>query len=76
VNIHCKIGFQLFQRVLDQYDKLRHREAFLDQFRKQNMFKDDLCEMDDSRAVVQNLIDEYLEATKDTYLQWEPNVCV
>lgn len=38
------------------------------------MFKDDLCEMDDSRAVVQNLVDEYLEATKDTYLQWEPNV--
>lgn len=40
------------------------------------MFKDDLCEMDDSRAVVQNLVDEYLEATKDTYLQWEPNVSV
>lgn len=38
------------------------------------MFKDDLCEMDDSRAVVQNLVDEYLEATKDTYLQWQP-VC-
>ncbi|KAL4121453.1 hypothetical protein ACI65C_011242 [Semiaphis heraclei] len=68
---HTSIS-QLFQRVLDQYDKLRHREAFLDQFRKQNMFKDDLCEMDDSRAVVQNLVDEYLEATKDTYLQWQP----
>lgn len=39
------------------------------------MFKDDLSEMDDSRAVVQNLVDEYLEATKDTYLQWEPKVC-
>lgn len=38
------------------------------------MFKDDLSEMDDSRAVVQNLVDEYLEATKDTYLQWEPKV--
>lgn len=40
------------------------------------MFKDDLSEMDDSRAVVQNLVDEYLEATKDTYLQWEPRVCI
>lgn len=30
--------------------------------------------MDDSRAVVQNLVDEYLEATKDTYLQWQPKV--
>ncbi|XP_015374624.1 PREDICTED: tubulin gamma-1 chain-like [Diuraphis noxia] len=72
---HTSIS-QLFQRVLDQYDKLRHREAFLDQFRKQNMFKDDLCEMDDSRAVVQNLVDEYLEATKDTYLQWQPKNAV
>lgn len=61
---------------MDQYDKLRHREAFLDQFRKQNMFKEDLSEMDDSRAVVQNLVDEYVEATKDTYLQWQPNVCI
>lgn len=40
------------------------------------MFKEDLCEMDDSRAVVQNLVDEYVEATKDTYLQWQPNVCL
>ena len=40
---------QLFQRTMTQYDKLRKREAFMDQFRKQPMFRDDLSEFDDSR---------------------------
>merc|ERR1740128_703899 len=30
----------LFARTLQQYDKLRKREAFLDQFRKEPMFAD------------------------------------
>ncbi len=51
-----------------QFDKLRKREAFLDQFRKEAMFQD---EMDDSRDVVQTLVDEYEAATKPDYLQWE-----
>jgi hypothetical protein len=59
---------QLFARTLVQFDKLRKREAFLDQFRKEAMFQD---EMDDSRDVVQTLVDEYEAATKPDYLQWE-----
>ena len=56
---------QLFARTLVQFDRLRKREAFLDQFRKEAMFQD---EMDDSRDVVQTLVDEYEAATKPDYL--------
>lgn len=34
------------------------------------MFKDDLEDMDTSREVVQEVIDEYHAATKENYLSW------
>ena len=40
------------------------------QFKKEEMFADNLDEMDDSRNVVQNLVDEYVAATKPEYLTW------
>jgi tubulin gamma len=61
---------QLFDRALQQYDKLRKREAFLEQFRKESMFKDNLEELDHSREVVQELVDEYQAATRPDYLSW------
>ena len=70
VSMSCCCCFQLFQRLLSQYDKLRKREAFMDQFRKEAIFKDDLHEFDDSREVVQLLIDEYQAATQRSYLSW------
>ena len=60
----------LFQRCLRDYDKMRKREAYIEQFRKEEMFADNLDEMDDSREVVQNLVDEYTAATKPDYLTW------
>lgn len=67
---------QLFKGVLRQYDKLRKREAFLDQFRKEEVFSKDLNELDDSRDVVQDLVDEYEAATKADYLSWGLNKLV
>lgn len=64
------ILFQLFERTLRQYDKLRKREAFLEQFRKEAMFQDNLDELDSSRETVQQLVDEYIAATKKDYLSW------
>lgn len=61
---------QLFERVLSQYDKLRKRGAFLDQFKRVDMFKDDLSELDESREIVDNLVREYEAATKSDYLSW------
>lgn len=61
---------QLFERTCHQYDKLRKREAFLEQFRKEDMFKENFDELDDSRKVVQELIDEYHAATRPDYISW------
>ncbi|GAB6021348.1 Tubulin gamma-1 chain [Chamberlinius hualienensis] len=60
----------LFECTLGQYDKLRKREAFLEQFRKEKMFQDDLSELDNSREVVQQLVEEYQAATRADYLSW------
>ena len=60
----------LFQRALRDYDKMRSRNAYIEQFRKEDMFADNLDEMDNSREVVQNLVDEYVAATKPDYLTW------
>jgi tubulin gamma len=67
-NLLCST--QLFDRALQQYDKLRKREAFLEQFRKESMFQDSLEELDHSREVVQELVDEYQAATRPNYLSW------
>lgn len=60
--------------MLSQYDKLRKREAFLEQFRKQAMFQDSLEELDVSREVIENLVSEYYAATKPDYLSWKTGV--
>ena len=59
---------QLFESTCGQFDKLRKREAFLEQFKKEPKFKDDLSELDDSREVVQELVDEYLASTRPDYI--------
>ena len=61
---------QLFNRTLVQYDKLRKRDAFIDAFRKEAMFSDNLDEMDDSRECVQQIIQQYQQANSESYLQW------
>lgn len=63
---------QLFLRTLAQYDKLRTRGAFIEQFRKEDVFRDDpeLKEFSDSRQVVHNLIEEHSAATRSDYIHW------
>ena len=60
----------LFTRASKQFDKLRKREAFLEQFRKEDMFADNLDEMDVSREIVQQLTDEYEAAATPEYINW------
>jgi len=66
---HTSIS-HLFERALRDYDKLMKRGAFIDQFKKEDMFKDNLDEFDESREVVQQLVDEYHAARKENYLSW------
>ncbi|CAM9498028.1 unnamed protein product, partial [Ectocarpus sp. 12 AP-2014] len=49
---------QLFTRSLQQFDRIRKRNAFVDNYRKEPMFADNLDEFEDSREVVASLIEE------------------
>lgn len=66
---HTSIS-SVFDRNCRLFDKLRKRGAFLDQYKKVDMFKDSLDELDDAREVVQELINEYHAATKPDYITW------
>ena len=43
--------WKVFERNCRLYDKLRKRGAFLEQYKKVDMFKDNLDELDDARLV-------------------------
>ena len=59
---------QLFEQTCNQFDKLRKAKAFLEQFKKEPKFKDDLSELDNSRSVVQELVEEYIASTRPDYI--------
>lgn len=62
----------LFKRILTQYDRLRKRNAFLDNYKKEPAFSDGLTEFDEARAVVADLIQEYEQAEDPGYLTKAP----
>lgn len=39
------------------------------------MFKNDLSELDESREVIDNLVQEYEAATQPNYLSWQGKKC-
>jgi tubulin gamma len=61
---------ELFDRVLQQYDQLRKRNAFLDNYRKEPMFADSLDEFDRARETVQTLVDEYRACERPDYVSY------
>ncbi|PWZ03665.1 gamma-tubulin [Testicularia cyperi] len=64
---HTGIG-SLFRRMVDQYDKLRKRNAFLDMYKREPMFANDLSEFDEARETVAELMAEYKAAEKPDYI--------
>lgn len=58
----------LFKRIVAQYDRLRKRNAFLDQYKREDLFKDDLSQFDEARNVVMETVQEYEDAEKEDYL--------
>jgi tubulin gamma len=58
----------LFDRCVKQFDKLRSRNAFLENYRQESMFADSMDEFDDSRESVIQLAEEYRAAELDDYL--------
>jgi len=61
---------QLFGRTLGQYEKLRKRNAFLEQYRREPMFSEGLEEFDSAKEVVTDLIEEYRAAERPDYVTW------
>ena len=58
----------LFKRIVSQYDPLRKRNAFLEQYKREEPFRDGLGQFDEAREVVQDLIREYEDAEGSGYL--------
>ncbi|KAG5056262.1 hypothetical protein JHK85_008772 [Glycine max] len=67
----------LFSKTLSQYEKLRKKQAFIDVYRKFPMFADnDLSEFDESRDIIESLVDEYKACESPDYIKWgmeDPN---
>merc|ERR1719399_1711293 len=61
---------QLFDRCVRQYEKLRSRNAFLENYRQEPLFANDLSEFDHSKEVVMSLSDEYKAAETEDYIKW------
>ena len=61
---------ELFRRAIKQFDRLRKRNAFLDNYQKQPMFSDSLDEFDYSREVVHSLAEEYKACESLDYVNW------
>lgn len=58
----------LFKRIVQQYDRLRKRNAFLEQYKREDPFRDGLGQFDEAREVVTDLIQEYEDAEGSDYL--------
>lgn len=66
---HSSIA-QLFGHTVSQYDKLRKRNAFLEQYRREPVFENGLEEFDSAREVVVDLIEEYKAAERLDYITY------
>jgi len=62
---------ELFDRLLGQYDRIRKRNAFLDNYRREPMFEDNLDEFDSARETVQGLVDEYRACERPDYVDFD-----
>ena len=62
----------LFKRIVANYDKMRKRNAYVDAYKKTAPFAEGFGQFDEARAVVMDLINEYEEAEKETYLDPPP----
>jgi tubulin gamma len=61
---------QLFQKIVKDYLGMKKMNAFIDQYKKEKMFEESLEEFDDSYNVIENLIEEYKNAEKSDFIDW------
>lgn len=61
---------ELMERLLSQYDRIKSRNAFLDNYRREPMFQDSLDEFDDARGTVVDLMEEYRACERPDYVDY------
>ncbi|QDS75938.1 gamma-tubulin [Venturia effusa] len=61
----------LCRRIVSQYDRLRKRNAFLEQYKREKPFEGGLGEFDEARRVVMECVQEYEDAEGADYLTKE-----
>ncbi|KAG6379233.1 gamma tubulin [Boletus reticuloceps] len=66
---HTSIA-SLFKRMVDQFDRLRKRNAFLEQYKKEKIFENSLDEFDDARATAEELLKEYKACESADYITY------
>ncbi|KAF9581353.1 gamma-tubulin [Lunasporangiospora selenospora] len=66
---HTSIA-SLFRRTCDQFDKLKARKAFLEQYRHGTLFQGDYEEFTETRNVVEDLIMEYEACESPDYVNY------
>jgi tubulin gamma len=66
---HTSIA-QLMQGIVDSHNTLFKKKAYIEMFRKEDMFKDSLDEFNDALEVVNKVIDEYVASERNDYLEW------
>jgi len=59
----------LFNRAVDEFDTLKKRGAFINQYKSQDGFE--MAEFDDAKECVQALADEYQLCESVEYLDWD-----
>jgi tubulin gamma len=64
---HTGMG-ALLKRTVMQFDRLKGRNAFLGEYKKQRMFKDNFDEFDEARECVVDLMNEYKAAENEDYI--------
>ncbi len=64
----------LFTTILNDYKQLRTHKAFMVHSEKYEPFATDLSEFDDSKEVVEGLIDEYKNAERANYVDWNDDM--
>ena len=67
---HTSINL-LMQQIVESFNTLYKKKAYLDRFRKEDMFKDSLDEFENSLEVTQKVINEYKACEQKNYLEWE-----
>jgi tubulin gamma len=69
---HTSISI-LMQGIVDSFNSLYKKKAYLDMFRREDTFKDSLEEFNDAQEVVQKVIEEYNASERNDYLEWGEN---